>query len=139
MNEKEKFTPAPWYIRPREVIRCQWGGDAYTRTTILDAPEGKYQRRHVIAQVARGNGREEANANLIVTAPEMYNSNETTLSELENIVSGLERACNHCDRYLMRGKRACRNCAAEKAKKIAQGMRDRISELQKKARGEQEK
>lgn len=134
----KKFTSGPWYIKPREVIRSQRGYDSYTRTTILDTPEGKYQPRHVIAQVARGNGREEANAALIATSPEMYESNETTLRELENIVSGLDHACGHCDRYLMRGKKACRNCAAEKARKTAQKMKDRISGLQQKARGEQE-
>lgn len=134
----EKFTPGPWYIKTREAIRCQWGGESYTRTTILDTPEGQYSRRHVIAQVARGNGREKANAALIAAAPEMYNSNETTLRELENIVSGLDNACGHCDRYLLRGKRVCRNCAAEKARKIAQEMKKRISGLQQKARWEQE-
>lgn len=77
-------------------------------------------------------------ARLIAAAPEMYESNETTLREIENIVSGLDYACGHCDRYLMRGKRACRNCAAEKARKTAQEMKDRISGLQQKARGEQE-
>ena len=68
-ERKEKFTPGPWYIKPREVIRSQWGGDAYTRTTILDTPDGQYSPRHVIATVARGNGREEANAALIAAAP----------------------------------------------------------------------
>ena len=133
----EKFTSGPWYIKPRKAYETCLG-IAYSRTTILDKPDGQYSPRHVIAQVARGNGREEANAALIATAPEMYESNETTLRELENIVSGLDRACGHCDRYLMRGKKVCRNCAAEKARKTAQEMKDRISGLQQKARGEQE-
>ena len=120
MNEKEKFTPGPWEV-------FDWISSITVR-------EGK----KMVCRCTK-NEQGKVYAVMIAAAPEMYNSNETTLSELENIVSGLERACDHCDRYLMRGKRACRNCAAEKAKKIAQGMRDRISELQKKARGEQEK
>lgn len=63
-ENKTKFTPGPWYIKPRE--------GSFTRTTILDNPNGAYNPRHVIAQVSRGNGREDANAALIAAAPEMY-------------------------------------------------------------------
>lgn len=70
-ERKEKFMPGPWYIKPREAyVTCL--GIAYSRTTILDKPDGQYSPRHVIAQIARGNGREEANAALIAAAPEMY-------------------------------------------------------------------
>lgn len=63
-----KFTPGPWFIKPSEAIRRY----SSTRITILDTQDGQYQRRHVIAQVAKGNGRGDANAALIAAAPEMY-------------------------------------------------------------------
>lgn len=70
-ERKEKFMPGPWYIKPREAyVTCF--GIAYSRTTILDKPDGQYSPRHVIAQIARGNGREEANAALKKTSPKMY-------------------------------------------------------------------
>ena len=65
---EEKFTLGPWYIKPSEEIRRY----SSTRITILDTQDGQYQRRHVIAQVAKGNGRGDANAALIAAAPEMY-------------------------------------------------------------------
>lgn len=69
----EKFTPGPWHIKKSEEIRSPYGGNvSSTRITILDTPGGQYQSRHVIAQVAKGNGRGEANAALIAAAPEMY-------------------------------------------------------------------
>lgn len=69
----EKFTPGPWYIKPSEAIPSPyWGITASTRITILDAQDGQYKPRHVIAQVAKGNGRGDANAALIAAAPEMY-------------------------------------------------------------------
>ena len=68
-----KFTPGPWYIKPSEEIPSPyWGATSSTRITILDAPDGQYKPRHVIAQVAKGNGRGDANAALIAAAPEMY-------------------------------------------------------------------
>ncbi|UKI31659.1 MAG: hypothetical protein L6W00_28665 [Lentisphaeria bacterium] len=69
----EKFTPGPWFIKQSEEIRSPYSTNvSSTRITILDEPGGQYQSRHVIAQVAKGNGRGEANASLIAAAPEMY-------------------------------------------------------------------
>ena len=69
----EKFTPGPWFIKPREAILSPYVGSiSTTRITILDTKDGQYQRKHVIAQVANGNGRGDANAALIAAAPEMY-------------------------------------------------------------------
>ena len=71
--DKHKFTPGPWYIKPSEEIPSPyWGSTSSTRITILDAQDGQYKPRHVIAQVAKGNGRGAANAALIAAAPEMY-------------------------------------------------------------------
>lgn len=70
---EEKFTPGPWYIKPSESIPSPYLGiTSNTRITILDAQNGQYKPRHVIAQVAKGNGRGAANAALIAAAPEMY-------------------------------------------------------------------
>ena len=73
---EEKFTKGPWYIKQSEEIRLPYSinvsSTRITRITILDTPGGQYQRCHVIAQVAKGNGRGEANAALIAAAPEMY-------------------------------------------------------------------
>ena len=70
---KERFTPGPWFIKQSEEIRSPYSPSvSSTRITILDEPGGQYQSRHVIAQVAKGNGRAEANAALIAAAPEMY-------------------------------------------------------------------
>lgn len=69
----EKFTPGPWFIKQSEEIRSPYSPNvSSTQITILDEPGGQYQSRHVIAQVAKGNGRGEANAALIAAAPEMY-------------------------------------------------------------------
>ena len=65
---EEKFTPGPWFIKPSEALRRY----SSTRITILDTQDGQYQRKHVIAQVAKGNGRGDVNAALIAAAPEMY-------------------------------------------------------------------
>ena len=80
---ESKFTPGPWYIKHRDVIRTHRNGADYSRTTILDTPSGAYKRRHVIAQIARGNGREETNAALIAAAPEMYECVCDALTDLE--------------------------------------------------------
>lgn len=70
---EEKFTKGPWFIKQSEEIRSSYSPNvSSTRITILDEPGGQYQSRHVIAQVAKGNGRGEANAALIAAAPEMY-------------------------------------------------------------------
>lgn len=70
---EEKFTPGPWFIKQSEEIRSPYSINvSSTRITILDEPGGQYQSRHVIAQVAKGNGRGDANAALIAAAPEMY-------------------------------------------------------------------
>ena len=70
---EEKFTRGPWFIKQSEEIRSPYSPNvSSTRITILDEPGGQYQSRHVIAQVAKGNGRGEANAALIAAAPEMY-------------------------------------------------------------------
>ena len=70
---EEKFTKGQWFIKASEEIRSPYSVNvSSTRITILDAPGGQYQSRHVIAQVAKGNGRGEANAALIAAAPEMY-------------------------------------------------------------------
>ena len=71
--DSHEFTPGPWYIKPSEEIPSPYlGKTSSTRITILDTPDGQYKPRHVIAQVARGNGRGDANAALIAAAPEMY-------------------------------------------------------------------
>lgn len=71
---EEKFTKGPWFIKQSEAIKSPYlgGNTSSTRITILDAQDGEYQPRHVIAQVAKGNGRGDANAALIAAAPEMY-------------------------------------------------------------------
>lgn len=137
-TNEPKFTRGPWYVKPRELVKRNYWPEFYTRTTILDNPEKAYSPRHVIATVARTNGRDNENARLIAAAPDMYNSNETTLQEITEIFSGLNAACGKCMRYLEIGNKACRTCAAHKALKIAEQMKNRISKLQQKARGEQE-
>lgn len=83
MSEK-KFTPGPWFIKQSEEIRSPYGPNvSSTRITILDEPGGQYQSRHVIAQVAKGNGRGEANAALIAAAPEMYRKLEWLQREFD--------------------------------------------------------
>ena len=84
-ERKEQFTPGPWYIRPRTAEQTVLGTTTYTRTTILDDANGKYSPKHVIAQIARGNGREEANAALIAAAPEMYDWQTAALAEMQSI------------------------------------------------------
>ena len=72
-DSKQHWTPGPWYVKPSEKIPSPyWGSTSSTRITILDAPDGQYKPRHVIAQVAKGNGRGVANAALIAAAPELY-------------------------------------------------------------------
>lgn len=78
-ERKEKFTPGPWFIKPREKWEGCYGV-SYSRTTILTDPEKQYSPRHVIATVARGNGREEANAALIAAAPELYKCLQSILA-----------------------------------------------------------
>lgn len=80
----EKFTPGPWFIKQSEEIRSPYSPNvSSTRITILDEPGGQYQSRHVIAQVAKGNGRGEANAALIAAAPEMYRKLEWLQREFD--------------------------------------------------------
>ena len=80
----EKFTPGPWFIKQSEEIRSPYSPNvSSTRITILDKPGGQYQSRHVIAQVAKGNGRGEANAALIAAAPEMYRKLEWLQREFD--------------------------------------------------------
>lgn len=81
---EEKFTPGPWFIKQSEEIRSPYSPNvSSTRITILDEPGGQYQSRHVIAQVAKGNGRGEANAALIAAAPEMYRKLEWLQREFD--------------------------------------------------------
>ena len=89
---KTAFTPGPWYIKQSEEIRLPYSinvsSTRITRITILDTPGGQYQRRHVIAQVAKGNGRGEANAALIAAAPEMYGILEHYLDLIQRANDG---------------------------------------------------
>ena len=88
---EEKFTPGPWFIKQSEEIRSQYSPNvSSTRITILDAPGGQYQSRHVIAQVAKGNGRGEANAALIAAAPEMYHALQKLVCVLDDCRSGTD-------------------------------------------------
>ena len=87
-NEKPKFTPGPWYIKPRTVKKFKY--DTFvSRTTVLNAPDGGYSPRHVIATVARGNGKEVENAALIAAAPEMYEMLNIVLS---NLLHGIHKS-----------------------------------------------
>ena len=86
---KTKFTPGPWFIKQSEEIRSPYSTNvSSTRITILDTPGGQYQSRHVIAQVAKGNGRGEANAALIAAAPEMYEILEHYLDLIQKANDG---------------------------------------------------
>ena len=86
---EEKFTPGPWYIKPSEAIPSPyWGTTSSTRITILDEQNGQYKPRHVIAQVAKGNGRWAANAALIAAAPEMYGLLEHYLGLIQKASEG---------------------------------------------------
>ncbi len=102
-----KFTPGPWFIKQSEEIRSPYGGNvSSTRITILDEPGGQYQSRHVIAQVAKGNGRGDANAALIAAAPEMY-----------------EQLKRHCALCMMMHPECekCKLCETRKVLKKARG------------------
>ena len=71
--DSHEFTPGPWYIKPSEEIPSPYRGiTSSTRITILDARDGRYKPRRVIAQAARGNGRGDADAAPIAAAPELY-------------------------------------------------------------------
>ena len=86
---EEKFTPGPWFIKQSEEIRSPYSPNvSSTRITILDKPGGQYQSRHVIAQVAKGNGRGEANAALIAAAPDMYGLLEHYLDLIQRANDG---------------------------------------------------
>lgn len=87
--DKREFTPGPWYVKPSEKIPSPyWWSTPSTRITILDAPDGQYKPRHVIAQVAKGNGRGNANAALIAAAPEMYELLEHYLGLIQKAGEG---------------------------------------------------
>lgn len=92
--DSHEFTPGPWCIKPSEEIPSPYlGKTSSTRITILDAQDGQYKPRHVIAQVAKGNGRGAANAALIAAAPEMY-------AELERhcaLCMMMHPECEGCD------------------------------------------
>lgn len=104
--DKHEFTPGPWYIKPSEEIPSPyWGTTSSTRITILGAQDGQYKPRHVIAQVAKGNGRGNANAALIAAAPEMY--------------AELERHCALC--MLMHPE--CEGCDLCETRKILRKVR----------------
>ena len=96
------FTPGPWFIKPSEAIRRY----SSTRITILDTQDGQYQRRHVIAQVAKGNGRGDANAALIAAAPEMYEALKKLKECLENFFGKTEKDffedCDNGELYFAR-------------------------------------
>ena len=102
-ERKEKFTPGPWHIKPREAcVTCF--GISYSRTKILDTPDGQYSPRHVIAQIARGNGREEANAALISKAPEMYAMLEEAYGTINDMAEDCFAAGNIKDEAVFRAK-----------------------------------
>lgn len=105
--DSHEFTPGPWYIKPSEEIPSPyWGTTSSTRITILDAQDGQYKPRHVIAQVAKGNGRGAANAALIAAAPEMY--------------AELERHCSLC-MMMHPDCEGCEICDTGKVLKKARG------------------
>ena len=87
---EEKFTKGPWFIKQSEAIRSPYSINvSSTHITILDAQDGQYQRKHVIAQVSNGNGRGDANAALIAAAPEMYEFGETTAEVMQILLERL--------------------------------------------------
>lgn len=107
-DSKQHWTPGPWYIKPSEEIPSPYGGStSSTRITILDAQDGQYKPCHVIAQVAKGNGRGDANAALIAAAPEMY--------------AKLERHCALCMMMMHPDCAVCEICETRKVMKKARG------------------
>ena len=120
---EEKFTPGPWVIKQSEEIRSPYSTNvSSTRITILDTPGGQYQSRHVIAQVAKGNGRGDANAALIAAAPEMYEFGETTAEVLQILLEQL-------------GPKP--SGLYEEIKRLAEERIAEWREIEKKARGEE--
>lgn len=97
--KETKFTRGPWFIKQSEEIRSPYSTNvSSTRITILDEPGGQYQSRHVIAQVAKGNGRGDANAALIAAAPEMYEALKKLKECLENFFGKTEKDfLNDCE------------------------------------------
>ena len=108
--DSHEFTPGPWYIKPSEEIPSPYRGvTSSTRITILDAQDGQYKPRHVIAQVARGNGRGDANAALIAAAPELYKELEnyltnTVQNSLTNMMQKLQKNCSKQAKILITAK-----------------------------------
>lgn len=83
-----KFTKGPW-----ERVQK---GIPLKKPTLLTL--GKWEIKLAVYHddleicIITDTSNEYYNASLIAAAPEMYESNETTLRELENIVSGLDHA-----------------------------------------------
>ncbi len=76
---------------------------------------------------------------LIIAAPEMYGSNEAALDEIDAIIPALLKPCRLCDK-IFDGPRICSVCAecdTQRAIHAARTMQRRITNLQKKARGEE--
>ena len=61
---KENAKKTKWYIH--------WPEEDFCRIVITDSSNGAYQKKHVIAQVAKRHRLAKQNAHLIAAAPEMY-------------------------------------------------------------------
>ena len=76
---------------------------------------------------------------LIIAAPDMYHSNEAALTEIDKIIPALLKPCRLCDK-IFDGPRICSVCAecdTQRAVKAARTMHRRLTNLQRKARGEE--
>lgn len=82
---------------------------------------------------------EQADVPKLAAAPEMYGSNEAALREIDTIIPALLKPCRLCDK-IFDGPRICSVCAecdTQRAIHAARTMQRRLTNLQKKARGEE--
>lgn len=130
-KRQEKYTPGPWYIKPKKLVKRDPWPDYYSRTTILDDPDKAYSPRHVIATLARAKGREDANARLIVKAPEMRENMIDNLTTIDLINSTALQICADC-----KWERQCKTCALSEVFRLLNGIQERTEKLKKEVDGE---
>lgn len=117
----EKFTQGEWE-------HCILGGES-GYPYVFEKKSGEGIATVFIQQGDTENA--QANAALIAAAPEMYQNNEQTLTELEQMIPAMLAVCADCNH------RNCKVCRFAKVLKTASEMERRIEQVQKKARGQE--
>lgn len=117
-ERKPKFSPRPWQRKGRLIV------------PIIQEDENNHE---IVCRIHenRFTSREDANARLIVKAPEMRENMIDNLTTIDLINSTALQICADC-----KWERQCKTCALSEVFRLLNGIQERTEKLKKEVDGE---